>query len=299
MAQAPAGTRQVPASTEAPDNRPFAVNVDVREGALDRMGADGLRGHGAAIGRRARPRRPRNQAQQTESRQSYWQYGLVLMIATLVAESVVRARVTVHDQLRSLLLSVRRRWRAEVVLRAVGRGAVLAAAPVLAGVGLAAWLAPGDGALTVLASTMGLAVLAALVMTAWRLGRDAPQPSDRALRRRARRDAHRCCPVRRRAGERRGRPGTAGVRRIFAASSSSRPSGACEAIGAAGIVTARSAATCGGGGGGWDAVLAVSVALAWPMLARASRGRLDHRLSAVDSGARSCPAMRACPPASR
>ena len=29
------------------------------------------------------------QAQQTESRQSYWQYGLVLMIATLVAESVV------------------------------------------------------------------------------------------------------------------------------------------------------------------------------------------------------------------
>jgi hypothetical protein len=29
------------------------------------------------------------QAQQTESQQSYWQYGLVLMIATLVAESVV------------------------------------------------------------------------------------------------------------------------------------------------------------------------------------------------------------------
>ena len=29
------------------------------------------------------------QAQQTESRQSYWQYGLALLIATLVAESVV------------------------------------------------------------------------------------------------------------------------------------------------------------------------------------------------------------------
>ena len=29
------------------------------------------------------------QGRQTESRQSYWQYGLVLMIATLIAESVV------------------------------------------------------------------------------------------------------------------------------------------------------------------------------------------------------------------
>ena len=51
--------------------------------------------------------------------------------------------MTVHDQLRSLLSSVRRRWRAEVSLRAVGRGSALAAGPLLAGAGLAALFAPG------------------------------------------------------------------------------------------------------------------------------------------------------------
>ena len=56
------------------------------------------------------------QAQQTESRQSYWQYGLVLMIATLVAESFVGTRVTVPRhidsarRLRSADRGVRRRW---------------------------------------------------------------------------------------------------------------------------------------------------------------------------------------------
>ena len=55
-----------------------------------------------------------------------------------------RARVTVHDQLRSLLSSVHRRWRAEVSLRAVGRGSALAAGPfLLAGAGLTALFAPG------------------------------------------------------------------------------------------------------------------------------------------------------------
>ena len=55
--------------------------------------------------------------------------------------------MTVHDQLRSLLLSVRRRWRAEGVLRTVGRGAAGAAVPVFLGAGIAAWLTPGDAAL--------------------------------------------------------------------------------------------------------------------------------------------------------
>ena len=79
--------------------------------------------------------------------------------------------MTPHDHLRSLLLTVRRRWRAEAVLRAVGRGSALAAIPVLVGVGGAAWLAPGDGPLTVLALTIRVASLGAVVVPAWRLGR--------------------------------------------------------------------------------------------------------------------------------
>ena len=79
--------------------------------------------------------------------------------------------MTVHDQLRSLLSSVRRRWRAEASLRAVGRGSALAACPILAGAGLAAWLAPGDRALVALTLSMSLGVLVAVATTAWRLGR--------------------------------------------------------------------------------------------------------------------------------
>ena len=78
--------------------------------------------------------------------------------------------MTVHDQLRSLLSSVRRRWRAEVSLRAVGRGAALAAGPLLAGAGLAAMFAPGDRALMALAMTIGLLALAAVAASAWRVG---------------------------------------------------------------------------------------------------------------------------------
>ncbi len=88
VAQAPAGTRQVPGVYRSPDNRPFAVNVDVREGTLDRMGAMDFEGMVRRSGE-GTSQTAENQAQQTESRQSYWQYGLVLMIATLVAESVV------------------------------------------------------------------------------------------------------------------------------------------------------------------------------------------------------------------
>ncbi len=177
--------------------------------------------------------------------------------------------MTVHDQLRSLLLSVRRRWRAEAVLRAVGRGSAIAAAPVLAGAGLAAWLAPDDGALTVLASTMGLAVLAALVMTAWRLG---PTPRNRRIARfveervATRTDVAPFDDVLVSAVDAvepsesvdfRGMVVESAVRRL-------------EAIGAAGIVTARALRRAGAEAVAGMTVLAVSIALAWPMLARAS-----------------------------
>ncbi|MEO8078237.1 MAG: hypothetical protein ABI818_18065, partial [Acidobacteriota bacterium] len=71
-----------------PEGRTIAVNVDPREstgetvrpeeieGLLDRVST----GAGAAMNRRA---------QQAEARQSYWQYGLLLMLAALVAESLM------------------------------------------------------------------------------------------------------------------------------------------------------------------------------------------------------------------
>jgi hypothetical protein len=88
VAQAPAQARQVPGVYRGPDNRPFSVNVDTRESALDRMSPGDFEGkvpRSSAGASRAADK----QAQQTESSQSYWQYGLALMIATLIAESVV------------------------------------------------------------------------------------------------------------------------------------------------------------------------------------------------------------------
>jgi hypothetical protein len=88
VAQAPAGIRQVPGVYRSPDDRLLAVNVDVRESALDRVSTGDFEG---MVQRPAEGTLPAAEmlAQQTESRQSYWQYGLVLLIATLVAESVV------------------------------------------------------------------------------------------------------------------------------------------------------------------------------------------------------------------
>jgi hypothetical protein len=168
-----------------------------------------------------------------------------------------------------LLLSIRRRWRAEVVLRAVGRGALLAAAPVLAGVGLAAWLAPDDGALTVLACAMALAVVAAVVMSAWSLGRT---PGDRQIARfveeRAATHAE-AAPfddVLVSAVDAAGSPERVGFRGLVLESAVRR----LQAIGVAGIVSTRALRRAGAEAVVGAAVFAVSLALAWPMLARAS-----------------------------
>ena len=88
VAQAPAQARQVPGVYRGPDNRPFSVNVDTRESALDRMNPGDFEGRVQRSSAGA-SRAADKQAQQTESSQSYWQYGLALMIATLIAESVV------------------------------------------------------------------------------------------------------------------------------------------------------------------------------------------------------------------
>jgi hypothetical protein len=88
VADAPAGAGPGPGVFRAPDNdnQLVAVNVDIREGRLDRLSAEAFTGKvqrtgaDAAVDARAR---------ETEARQSYWQYGLLVMIAALVAESFV------------------------------------------------------------------------------------------------------------------------------------------------------------------------------------------------------------------
>ena len=87
VAQAPPEAHHQPGVFRSADGRPFAVNVDTQESALAAMAAVDFdrqvqrQGPGTAQG-------AARQAQQTEAHQSYWQYGLVLMIATLIAESV-------------------------------------------------------------------------------------------------------------------------------------------------------------------------------------------------------------------
>jgi hypothetical protein len=88
VASAPAGTGPGPGVFKASDNREVAVNVDPDEGNTARVArevfAERVRtspsggGPGAVV-----------QARQAESRQNYWQYGLLVMIAALVAESFV------------------------------------------------------------------------------------------------------------------------------------------------------------------------------------------------------------------
>jgi hypothetical protein len=78
--------------------------------------------------------------------------------------------------LRSLLSAVRRRWRAEVILRAAGRAAAAAAALLLAALVAAGLLKPGDGALALLVSTLFLAAVAAAAAIAWRLPRAPRDP---------------------------------------------------------------------------------------------------------------------------
>jgi hypothetical protein len=64
-----------------------AVNVDPREGALGRLTLDEFQG--MLKPSEAAPAAVRLQAQHIEAGQSYWRYGLLLMLAALVAESVV------------------------------------------------------------------------------------------------------------------------------------------------------------------------------------------------------------------
>jgi hypothetical protein len=90
VADAPAGAGPGPGVYRvAPGNRAVAVNVDARESAADRITVDAFDGMVHRSGETVVTRATEQQAQQTEARQSYWRYGLMLMIAALVAESAV------------------------------------------------------------------------------------------------------------------------------------------------------------------------------------------------------------------
>jgi hypothetical protein len=88
VADAPPGAGPGPGVFRTSDNRVVSVNVDTYEGRLDRNTvqefSERVERSPEAPGRAAEL-----QARQTEARQSYWQYGLLVMIAALVAESFV------------------------------------------------------------------------------------------------------------------------------------------------------------------------------------------------------------------
>jgi hypothetical protein len=88
IGDAPAGIERTPGVHALPDGRQVVLNVDTRESGVStvtaREFADMLQRADASPRRAASLR-----AQQTEARQSYWQYGLVLMLVALIGESVV------------------------------------------------------------------------------------------------------------------------------------------------------------------------------------------------------------------
>jgi hypothetical protein len=89
VTQAPEGVRRHPGVVRLPpDNRTVVLNVDSRESNPARLTSAEFEGMlkrvtaapaAVAVGR----------GRQEEARQSYWQYGLLLMIAVLVVESVI------------------------------------------------------------------------------------------------------------------------------------------------------------------------------------------------------------------
>ena len=88
-ANAPAGTDGHPGfHTIQPENRTVVLNVDPRESDLAVLSVDEFRGM-VKEKEGAPAQATRLQAQQIEAAQSYWRYGLVLMLVALVAESLI------------------------------------------------------------------------------------------------------------------------------------------------------------------------------------------------------------------
>jgi hypothetical protein len=89
VADAPDGVGPAPGIYKLPSGQIAALNVDPQEGAPTRMSADGFTQMVQRTSSAGLAGEPGGLARQTEARQSYWQYGLLVMIAALVAESFV------------------------------------------------------------------------------------------------------------------------------------------------------------------------------------------------------------------
>jgi hypothetical protein len=90
VADVPAGVPAAPGIVRA-GSRTLAINVDPRESTLDRVTPLEFRKLVARTASTARPRAERL-AHQVEASQSYWRYGLMLLLATLVVEAFVGSR---------------------------------------------------------------------------------------------------------------------------------------------------------------------------------------------------------------
>jgi hypothetical protein len=89
IAQAPSGVRAVPGPVRLPpDHRTVVLNVDSRESNPARISTAEFTAM-LARAEQAPSAVAIARAQQDEARQSYWQYGLLLMLAVLVVESLV------------------------------------------------------------------------------------------------------------------------------------------------------------------------------------------------------------------
>jgi hypothetical protein len=87
VSDVPSGIARRPGIVQV-SNHPVAVNVDARESAIDRVTpAEFVK----LVSRSSVATEPRSQrlAQDAESHQNYWRYGLLLMLATLVIEAFV------------------------------------------------------------------------------------------------------------------------------------------------------------------------------------------------------------------
>lgn len=90
VADVPAGTPAVPGLVKV-GTRLVAINVDARESSGDRLTPAEFVARVARSSTDALPRVQRL-ARETEGRQNYWRYGLVLLLGTLVVEAFVGSR---------------------------------------------------------------------------------------------------------------------------------------------------------------------------------------------------------------
>lgn len=90
VGRVPAGVPATAGLHRLEPGRLVAVNVDVRESATARMTAEEFAAMAEPV--QAAPFKAQAQNVQTEARQSLWQYGLLLMLGALVAESFVGRR---------------------------------------------------------------------------------------------------------------------------------------------------------------------------------------------------------------